>query len=239
MVKQLSDFTSNMEDDDLRLFASDYYIPYAVHPVVPDVNTAIAVFPVGKVGVYTRFFEWAYQCVPLSLFMCDIMCFYSILISQLHCIGAAKITTFEVNCHLIAINPIVNLFRAFYHTTWSNGWVSFAKRKSRLQCYTEAVDALRDWREKFFWVDQRVFPWNFDFYTRGSLPRDECPLPEMYSQGDADTINTNRIPINSYPEAFLVRVGISRNYFGFEDEMPIFLDANNRGGCSSVLYFVA
>ena len=240
MVKQLSDFASNMEESELLQFASDYYIPYGVHPVVPDVNVSIADFPAGKVGVYKRFFEWANKRVPFSLFMCDILCYYSIHISQLHCIGAGKITNFEVNCRLLAINPTVNLFRAFYHTTWSNGWVSFAKRHGKLQCYTMGVDSLRGWREKFFWVDQKVFPWDFDFYTRGSLPKDECPPPEMYNTGDAHTIDTNRIPINSYPEAFLIRVGISRNYFGFDDEMPMFLDANDQGGCSSVFlhYFI-
>ena len=143
-------------------------------------------------------------------------------------------TNFEVNCRLLAINPTVSLFRAFYHTTWSNGWVSFAKRTGAMQCYVEKVDSLRDWRDKFFWIDEKVFPWGFEFYTKGTLPRDERPLPGTYSQGDADTINTNRIPINPYPEEFLVRIGISRNYFGFEDEMPIFLDADNRGGCSPV-----
>ena len=66
------------------------------------------------------------------------------------------------------------------------------------------------------------------------------PPPELYNMGDADTINTNRMPMNSYLEAFLIRIGISRNYFGFDDEMPMFLDANNQGGCSSVFlpYFV-
>ena len=240
MIRQLSDFSSNMEYDELRQFESDYYIPYGVHPVVPDVGVSIADFPEGKVGVYTRFFEWANQRVPLSMFLCEVLCYYSIHISQLHCIGAGKITNFEVNCRLLAINPTVNLFRAFYHTTWSNGWVSFAKRHGKLQCYTMGVDSLRGWREKFFWVDQKVFPWDFDFYTRGSLPKDECPPPEMYNTGDAHTIDTNRIPINSYPEAFLIRVGISRNYFGFDDEMPMFLDANDQGGCSSVFlpYFI-
>ncbi|GJR43189.1 hypothetical protein Tco_1311292 [Tanacetum coccineum] len=192
MVLQLTDFTSEITDEELREFTSEYYIPSALHPVVPAADASIADFPVGKVGVYTRFFEFANQRVPLSLFMCNVLNHYRLHISQLHCIGAAKISNFEVNCRLLAINPTVHLFRAFYHTCWSNGWVSFSKRAGRLQCYTEKLDALRRWREMFFWVDDALVPWNFAFYTQGLLPRDERPPPGSYSMEDAELINENR-----------------------------------------------
>ncbi|GJR85973.1 hypothetical protein Tco_0209984 [Tanacetum coccineum] len=201
MVLQLTDFTSEITDEELREFTSEYYIPFALHPVVPAASASIADFPEGKVGVYTRFFEFANQRVPLSLFMCNVLNYYRLHISQLHCIGAAKITNFEVNCRLLAINPTVHLFRAFYHTSWSNGWVSFSKRAGRLQCYTEKLDALRRWREMFFWVDDALVPWDFAFYTQGSLPRDERPPPGSYSMEDAELINENRRQWNSSMEA--------------------------------------
>ena len=235
MVLKLEDIRSSITQHELTEFASDFYIPNALHPVVPDDDASIADFPVGKVGVYTRFFEFANQRVPLSLFLVDILNYYRIHISQLHCIGAAKITNFEVNCRLLGINPTINLFRAFYHTSWIHGWVSFAKRAGRLQCYTEKVDALRNWRERFFWVDTAIFPWDHLFHTQGTLEKDERPGPGSFSEEDADLINTNRIPINSYPEEFLCRVGISRNYFGAPDEIPIFIGEDGQGGCSYLL----
>ena len=121
----------------------------------------------------------------------------------------------------------------FYHTTWSNGWVSFSKRPWHLQCYTDKVDALRNWRERFFSVFDKVFPWLFEFYAQGTLPKDERPGPGTYNMEDAETINTNRIPINSYPEEFLVHMGISCNFFQGADEVPTFLDESGRGGCLS------
>ncbi|GKB43360.1 hypothetical protein Tco_0888302 [Tanacetum coccineum] len=54
MVLQLTDFTSEITDEELREFTSEYYIPSALHPVVPAADASIADFPVGKVGVYTR-----------------------------------------------------------------------------------------------------------------------------------------------------------------------------------------
>ncbi|GJX69921.1 hypothetical protein Tco_0307092 [Tanacetum coccineum] len=142
MVLQLTDFTSEITDEELREFTSEYYIPFALHPVVPAASASIADFPEGKVGGRQN-----------------------------------NDTISEVNCRLLAINPTVHLFRAFYHTSWSNGWVSFSKRAGRLQCYTEKLDALRRWREMFFWVDDALVPWDFAFYTQGSLPRDERPPP--------------------------------------------------------------
>jgi hypothetical protein len=146
------------------------------------------------------------------------------------------VSNFEINCRLLAVNHTVNLFRAFYRTKWSHGWVSFAKRGGRLQCYTEKVDSLRDWRENFFWVDDIVFPSPFEFYTQGTLPRDERPVPGSYSAEDADTIDVNRIPINPYPEEFLVHMGLSRNYFHGSDEVPTFIDESGRGRCLSLLF---
>ncbi|GJW49879.1 hypothetical protein Tco_0091230 [Tanacetum coccineum] len=56
-------------DEELLEFTSEYYIPFALHPAVPAASASIADFPEGKVGVYTQFFEFANQRVPLSLFM--------------------------------------------------------------------------------------------------------------------------------------------------------------------------
>ncbi|GJS95716.1 hypothetical protein Tco_0802684 [Tanacetum coccineum] len=54
MGLQLTDFTSEITDEELREFTSEYYIPSALHPEVPAASASIADFPVGKVGVYTR-----------------------------------------------------------------------------------------------------------------------------------------------------------------------------------------
>ena len=80
-----------------------------------------------------------------------------------------------------------------------------------------------------------MFPWDFPFHTQITLERDERPHPGTFSAEDADLINANRIPINSYPEGFLCRVGISRNFFGAPDEIPIFIGDDGRGGCSFLL----
>ena len=136
----------------------------------------------------------------------------------------------------MAIEPTLHLFRAFYHTALLNGWVTFAKRPKdkdvgELQCYKKKVDKLPNWREKFFWVDATFFPHPFFFHTRDTLPRDVRPDQALYSADDAALINAHRIPIRTYPEEFLVHMGISRNYFAPDHEVPTFLAENGAGGC--------
>ena len=78
-----------------------------------------------------------------------------------------------------------------------------------------------------------MFPSRFGFYTQQALPRDERPIPGSYSASDVETIDQNRMPINAYPEEFLVHMGLSRNFYDSAGEVPTFLDADNQGGCSS------
>ncbi|GKG10553.1 hypothetical protein Tco_0341953, partial [Tanacetum coccineum] len=45
MVLQLTDFTSEITDEELCEFTSEYYIPFALHSVVPAASASIADFP--------------------------------------------------------------------------------------------------------------------------------------------------------------------------------------------------
>ncbi|GJU19254.1 hypothetical protein Tco_1152596 [Tanacetum coccineum] len=187
-------------------------------------SASIADFPWGKVVVYTNgSLNLPITGASFVVFMLQRPDHFRLQFPNCTALGAAEYYHFEVNCCLLAIHPTVPLFRTFYHSSWSNGWVSFAKRAGRLQCYTEKLDALRRWREMFFWVDDALVPWDFAFYTQGSMPRDERPPPGSYSIEDAELINENRIPINAYSEAFLCHMGISRNYFQRPEEVPTFI----------------
>ena len=165
MVIQLHEIPSEITEDELRQFSSDYFIPLAMHPEVPDVDACIEDFPKGKVGVYTRFLSTPISACPIHILMRCIKLLSphpNLPASLYRCCQTYKLWS---KLSLLAIDPTVQLFCAFYHSTWSNGWVTFSKRAGRLQCYSEKLDALRNWREKFFWVDSEVFPWNYEFYT--------------------------------------------------------------------------
>nr|GEW45936.1 transposase (putative), gypsy type [Tanacetum cinerariifolium] len=108
------------------------------------------------------------------------------------------------------------------------GWMSFSKRprKNTPQCYTKPLDSLKNWNNRFFWVDERVFPTIVDWRT--SVPKDEMPSKNTYSSEAVMILNTHRTPIQKQPEAILCLVGLSRKYFLRDEVYPTFLHDNDR-----------
>ncbi|GJX96255.1 hypothetical protein Tco_0352053 [Tanacetum coccineum] len=63
----------------------------SLHPELPGPEEPIMEFSEGKVGVYTKFFEFKNFRIPISQFLFDILGHYQIYLSQLSVIGAAKV----------------------------------------------------------------------------------------------------------------------------------------------------
>ncbi|GKB52538.1 gypsy type transposase [Tanacetum coccineum] len=78
----------------LDIFCQSYHIPDDVHPQLPSPNQTIHEMPTGKIGVYTRFFEFANFRLPLSTFLVSVLRHYCINLSQLSIIAAAKVDSF-------------------------------------------------------------------------------------------------------------------------------------------------
>ncbi|GKA89466.1 hypothetical protein Tco_0811278 [Tanacetum coccineum] len=96
--------------------------------------------------------------------------------------------------------------------------MSFSKRpgKNTPQCYTKPPDSLKNWNNRFFWVDERVFPTVMEW--RSSAPKDKMSLADSYSTVDVAKLNTHRTPIQKQPEELLCLVWLSQNYFLGNDE---------------------
>ncbi|GJY41409.1 hypothetical protein Tco_0428679 [Tanacetum coccineum] len=225
---QLETAVSTISLEYLLEFTSEYGIAEELHRELPNPGDRIVDFPEGKVGVYTRFFELAKYRLPISQFLFNILGHYQIHLSQLSVIGAAKVSHFEINCRILHIIPSLNLLRVFYIPSFNLGWMSFSKQpgKNTSQCYTKPLDSLKNWNNRFFWVDERVFPTVVDW--RVSAPKDEMPVAGSYSLEDVMLLNTRRTPIQKQPEALLCLVGLSRRYFLGDDVYPTFLNDDDR-----------
>nr|GFD16066.1 hypothetical protein [Tanacetum cinerariifolium] len=70
---QLETAVTTISQEYLLEFTSEYGISEALHPELPGPEDRIVDFPEGKVGVYTKFFEFANFCLPLSQFLFDIL----------------------------------------------------------------------------------------------------------------------------------------------------------------------
>ncbi|GKB22548.1 hypothetical protein Tco_0861949 [Tanacetum coccineum] len=153
---QLETAVLTITQEYLLEFTSEYGISEDLHPELPDRGDRIVDFPEGKIGMYTKFFEFANFRVPISQFLFDILRHYQIHLSQLSVIGEAK-----------------------------------------------PLDSLKNWNNKFFWVDERVFPTMVAW--RISAPKDSMPLEGTYSVEDVAILNARRTPIqnNQKPYRFV------------------------------------
>nr|GEZ30174.1 hypothetical protein [Tanacetum cinerariifolium] len=180
---QIETAVNTISHEYLLEFTSEYGIPETLHPELPGSEDRIVDFPEGKVAVYTRFFEFANFRFPLSQFLFDVLGYYQIHLSQLSVIGGAK-----GGCHSVK-----------------------GRKRIPPQCYTKPLDSLKNWNNRFFWVDERVFPTVVDWRT--NAPKDGMPAVSTYSIEAVRALDTHRTPIQKQPEMLLCLVGISHRYY--------------------------
>ncbi|GJR64575.1 hypothetical protein Tco_0010640 [Tanacetum coccineum] len=224
IMGSITDIKSALTQRALQFFCETYHIPDEVHPQLPNPNQTIHEMPTGKIGVYTRFFEYANFRLPLSTFLVDVLRYYHIHISQLSVIGATKVSHFEVLCRVHGFEPTVGLFRCFYVNSKNKGWMSFSKRPGNdAVCYTKPLDSLKNWNDRFFLVDSFACPTSFPWSTSKGVPKDPFPESSEFNAKHYAILVAHPAPFHKYPEPFLCLVGISRYYTLDVDTYPEFL----------------
>ncbi|GKE24791.1 hypothetical protein Tco_1436303, partial [Tanacetum coccineum] len=96
--------------ENLDAVCSKYFVPEEVHPQLPGPNDTMHERPVGKVGIYTRFFDYANYRIPFSNFFVSVLTHFRIPFSQLSVFGSAKVSHFEILCRVCNIDPSVDEF---------------------------------------------------------------------------------------------------------------------------------
>ncbi|GJZ33897.1 hypothetical protein Tco_0579333 [Tanacetum coccineum] len=152
-----------LTQEHLDAICAKYFVPEEVHPQLPSSDATMHERPAGKVGMYTRFFDYANYRIPFSTFFVSVLTHFRIPFSQLSVFGSAKVSHFEILCRVCNINPSVGLFRYFYTHNYKNGWFGFTKRPNVRACYSKNLDSVKNWNDHFFWVDEFVVPANARF----------------------------------------------------------------------------
>ncbi|GJR24697.1 hypothetical protein Tco_0973224 [Tanacetum coccineum] len=197
------------------------HIPDDVLPQLPSPNQTIHEMPAEKIGVYTRFFEYANFRLPLSTFLVNVLMYYRINLSQLSVISAAKVSHFEILCHVHSIEPTFGLFCCFYVNSKNKGRMSFSKRPdSDAVCYTKPLDSLKHWNDHLFWVDSFACSTSFPWHTDKNVSRDPFPKPTEFNADDYTVFVAHPASFWKFSEPFLCLVGMSRNYTLDEDTYP-------------------
>ncbi|GJY62265.1 hypothetical protein Tco_0462922 [Tanacetum coccineum] len=119
-----------LTQEHLDAICAKYFVSEEVHPQLPSSDATMHERPTGKVGMYTRFFDYANYRIPFSNFFVSVLTHFRIPFSQLSVFGSAKVSHFEILCRVCNINPSVGLFRYFYMHSYKNGWFGFTKRSA-------------------------------------------------------------------------------------------------------------
>nr|GFC30086.1 transposase (putative), gypsy type [Tanacetum cinerariifolium] len=82
------------------------------------------------------------------------------------------------------------------------------------------LDSLKNWNNRFFWVDECVFPTAVEWQTNAS--KDGMPMNGTYSVEAVRALDTHRTLIQKQPEMLLCLVGISRRYYLGDEVYPTF-----------------
>ncbi|GJU27935.1 hypothetical protein Tco_1166556 [Tanacetum coccineum] len=195
--------TSVLTQKDLDLHCAAFNIPVELRSELPDRDSTIKDSPEGKIGMYTRFIEFANYRIPLSKFLLCVLEYYQINLSQLSVIGAAKVSHFEIMCRALGRIPTVGTFRRFYVNSISNGWLSFSRRG-----------------------DASVCPLSIPWFDGASVVKDPLLVDEVVDLPCVELLNENRTLIRKYLETFLCLVGLSRPFVKI-DVRPTLLHNND------------
>ncbi|GJS10875.1 hypothetical protein Tco_0367671 [Tanacetum coccineum] len=201
-----------------------YFVPEEVHPQLPSPDATMHERPADKVGMYTRFFDYANYRIPFSTFFVSVLTHIRIPFFQLSVFKSANVSHFEILCRVCNIEPSVSLFRYFYTHNYKNGWFGFTKRPNVRACYSKNLDSVKNWNDHFFWVDEFVVPANarFSWFSGSNIVKDRAPAPSEYNVEHVNTLIAQASLFLRFPEEFLCWVGISRNYLLNKDTYPRF-----------------
>ncbi|MFS8018769.1 hypothetical protein Hanom_Chr15g01395941 [Helianthus anomalus] len=188
----------------LEWYIDTYAIPASLHPVLPKKDTPIYPFVPGKIGIYTRVFDYCNYRLPLTKFLIEVLLFHEVHLTQMNPFGLSKVCHFELSCRGLGSDPDLDVFRAFYRLNRSGSWYTFEVRDKNSCCYSWITTSLKDWKDHFFLVDDRYVP---EFITwrlkKSKLP---APLPEDFAYNKdlyANLIKEAGL-IQKYPEHILV-----------------------------------
>ncbi|KAJ0753263.1 hypothetical protein HanPI659440_Chr09g0333701 [Helianthus annuus] len=178
----LSGYFNILNRNGLAWFVEQYAIPASLHPILPEKDKAIYPFVPGKIGVH---------------------------LSQMNPFGLAKVCQFELACRSLDSDPDLDVFLALYKLNRSGDWYTFEVRKKNACCYSWITTSLKDWKNRFFLVDDRCVPAEMTWrLKRSSLPP---PLPKdfVFNRDLYAALIKEAGRVQKFPEHILVMGRIS------------------------------
>ncbi|MFS8003432.1 hypothetical protein Hanom_Chr13g01213911 [Helianthus anomalus] len=193
----------------LKWYADQYAIPASLHHVLPEKDTPIYPFVPGKIGVYTRMFDYCNYRLPLTKFLVEVLLFHEVHLTQVNSFGLAKVCHFELACHGFDSDPDLNVFWVFYKLNRPDNWYTFEVRNKNSCCYSWIISSLKDWKDRFFLVDDRCILPEMSWRLKRSRLPDPHPKDFEFNMKLYSALIREAGRVQNYPEHILVMGRIS------------------------------
>ncbi|MFS8004990.1 hypothetical protein Hanom_Chr13g01232251 [Helianthus anomalus] len=193
----------------LEWYVDTYAIPASLHLVLPKKDTPIYPFVPGKIGIYTRLFDYCNYHLPLTMFLIKVLLFHEVHLTQMNPFSLAKVCHFELSCRGLGSDPDLDVFRAFYRLNRSGSWYTFEVRDKNSCCYTWITTSIKDCKDHFFLVDDRCVPEFMTWRLRKSKLTPPLPEDFKYNMDLYANLVKEAGRIQKYPEHILVMGWIS------------------------------
>ncbi|MFS7934438.1 hypothetical protein Hanom_Chr05g00391561 [Helianthus anomalus] len=148
----LADSVSILTQGPLDKFVREYRILLDLHPILSSKNKTIYPFRQGKFPLYTRVCNFANYRVPFRGFSLGFFYF-------------SGFTSARAQNQ----RPNLDVFRYFYEFITAGDWYTFAHRKGIPSPSGDERSSLKNWKDIFFWLDDRCLPtemaWRFKDQT--------------------------------------------------------------------------
>lgn len=119
---------------------------------------------------------------------------------------------FEINYRAVGEVPNLNVFRKHFLLTKSGDWYTFERRRGIAEsCLIIARTGLEEWKNKFFYIDDRYIPSTMTWKPTDSPPlKDPSPKEHLIDASLLAKVTELAHPIRKYQELVLVVSWISR-----------------------------
>ncbi|KAJ0737539.1 hypothetical protein HanLR1_Chr06g0208141 [Helianthus annuus] len=200
----LSESVSVLTQRQLYRFVRDYRIPTDLRPVLSAKDKIIYAFLPGKFPLYTRVCNLANYRVPFMQFLVKVLRFFRVHLCQVNPFGLSRVNHFEISCRALNQKPDLNVFRYFYEFITTGDWYTFAHRKGIPSPVGDEKSSLKNWKDKFFWLDDRGLPADMSWRFKDQTMNFELGENFAFDQQLAKDLIDNRSPIRPLPEHLLL-----------------------------------
>ncbi|KAJ0725337.1 hypothetical protein HanPI659440_Chr12g0457621 [Helianthus annuus] len=177
----LSESVSVLTQRQLDKFVQEYRIPLDLNPVLPLKNEIICPFRQGKFPLYTRVCNFTNYRVPFSKFLIRVLRYFRVHLCQVNPFGLSRVNHFEISY-----------------------WYTFAHRKGIPSPSGEERSSLKNWKDNFFWLDDRCLPVEMVWRFKDQTMSFDLGEGFVFNQELARALIDNQSPILPLHEHFLL-----------------------------------